>query len=505
MLAPVRTDAAEPRVRPAPQKRGVPTELLILAGITIIGAALRFATITSQSYWYDEATTVRELQMSFGGMLHAVAHTESTPPLYYVLGWVWAKLFGTGEAGLRSLSAIAGVAAIPVAYLCGRDLVSRAAGLLAASFVAVSPFLIWYSQEARAYMLLALFCGLSFLFFVRALRAPTARNLGWWAACSSLAVLTHFFAGFAIAPEAIWLLVAARRRATILSVGAVAVVQAALIPLLVGDVGHRLLGWITDFPLSVRIEQVPVAFGLGSLYLDGSLTAHGLLIGALLIVALVGLVWFGADRAGRRAAALCGTVVATTLLVPLLLTQLGHDYYVARNLIGIWIPLAVLVAVACTANRTLPLGMALATLLLGAFVFAQVKVQSDAAYQREDWRGAAAALGRGSVSRAIVAPQQTTGALIPLSVYLPRATESATKPAVVSEIDVIGFAGQRISSSLPAGVRLISTRTLGQLLVARFSLSAATRLTPAALDARAAALIGVASAGGPVLLEPAGA
>src|SRR5205823_9773901 len=127
-----------------------------------------------QSYWVDEATTVRELHLSFGGMLHAVATNESTPPLYYGLAWVWAKVLGTGEVGLRSLSALSGVAVIPVVYLAGRELGSRRAGVYAALLAALSPFLIWYSQEARAYMLLTLVCALSFLFFARALRRPSS-------------------------------------------------------------------------------------------------------------------------------------------------------------------------------------------------------------------------------------------------------------------------------------------------------------------------------------------
>ena len=48
-------------------------------------------------------------------MLHAVKVSESNPPLYYVLAWGWAKAFGTGEVGLRSLSALFGAATVPVA------------------------------------------------------------------------------------------------------------------------------------------------------------------------------------------------------------------------------------------------------------------------------------------------------------------------------------------------------------------------------------------------------
>ena len=72
---------------------------------------------------------------------------------YLLVAWPWAKVFGTGEVGLRSLSAGLGVGLVPLIYLCGNELVSRRAGLVAAAFAAVNPFMVWYSQEAREYML----------------------------------------------------------------------------------------------------------------------------------------------------------------------------------------------------------------------------------------------------------------------------------------------------------------------------------------------------------------
>ena len=131
---------------------------------------------------------------------------ETTPPLYFVLMWGWAHIFGIGEIALRSVSTLAGIALVPIAYLSARELYSRWAGVVAAAFVAVNPFMIWFSQEARAYMLLALFTGAGFLWFVRARDDPSRRNLTWWVVCSGLALMTHFFAGFAVAPEALWLL-----------------------------------------------------------------------------------------------------------------------------------------------------------------------------------------------------------------------------------------------------------------------------------------------------------
>ena len=108
--------------------------------------------------------------------MEAVGFSESAPPLYYALAWVWTQLTGTGEVGLRSLSALAGVATVPVAYLLGAELRGRRAGIVAAALVAVNPMLLWYSQEARGYALLALLTAAAALYFVRALDARRRRT-----------------------------------------------------------------------------------------------------------------------------------------------------------------------------------------------------------------------------------------------------------------------------------------------------------------------------------------
>src|SRR5206468_11333453 len=137
----------------------------VLVGLIALGAALRLWRIGHQSYWLDEAFTANIARRDFGGMLDGVRHTESTPPLYYVLAWAWERVFGWHEAGLRSLSALFGVAAVPAAYAAARERFSHRAALLAAALFAVNPYFVWYSQEARAYALLVLLCTLPLLFF----------------------------------------------------------------------------------------------------------------------------------------------------------------------------------------------------------------------------------------------------------------------------------------------------------------------------------------------------
>jgi uncharacterized membrane protein len=88
--------------------------------------------------------------------------------------------------GLRSLSALFGTATVPVAYLVGRELIGRRAGLGLAAIVAVEPMLVWYSQDARAYALLVLLSSAALLFLLRARRTGRGRDLAWWAVFSAL-------------------------------------------------------------------------------------------------------------------------------------------------------------------------------------------------------------------------------------------------------------------------------------------------------------------------------
>jgi uncharacterized membrane protein len=112
----------------------------LIAAITLVAAALRFSTLGLQSYWYDEAVTVRLVGAGPYSMLHSAAGSESTPPLYYVVAWIWTRVFGSTEIGLRSLSALCGTLAVPLAYEAGRQLVSRPAGALTAALATSHSF-----------------------------------------------------------------------------------------------------------------------------------------------------------------------------------------------------------------------------------------------------------------------------------------------------------------------------------------------------------------------------
>src|SRR5205085_9760107 len=108
----------------------------VLAALTVLAAILRFSTLHVQGYWFDEAVTVRLVQGGFGHMLSSIGGSESTPPLYYALAWLWVRAFGHGVVALRSLSARVGPAFRPVAYAAAAELASRRVALTAAALAA---------------------------------------------------------------------------------------------------------------------------------------------------------------------------------------------------------------------------------------------------------------------------------------------------------------------------------------------------------------------------------
>jgi mannosyltransferase len=505
MLLPARSAAAVARADRASWPLGSDGGTWLLIGIMVLAAVLRFATIGSQSYWLDESQAVHELRLSFGGMLTAWSSYEWNPPLYLLIAWPWAKLFGTGETGLRSLSALLGIAVVPLIYLCGRELVSRRAGLVAAAFAAVNPFMIWYSQEAREYMLLVALCAASLLCFARAWRAPSGRTMLWWALLSALALLTQYFAAFLVAAEGLALVYRARSRASVVALGAVGVVVLALVPHVIPRL-DRPAQFIVSLPLSLRLQQVPITFGLNTLY-QSNIVSDGLIGGAALAAILIALLVVGAGERELRGAGLAAGLAAAVLLVPLLLAGLGHDDYIARGLMPAWIPLAIVIAAACTARGARVPGAALAVALLAMFVYAGIRIGGDARrFQKPDWRGVAAALGRATSRRAIVAYDGVFAAG-PLSVYLPGVPWSGPglapltgRRVTVYEVDIVGSTTQRLAA-LPAGTRLIGSRGVDGYRVDRFALQRPWSLSPAAIGARASTLLGPAQPNPSVMIQ----
>jgi hypothetical protein len=477
-----------PRLRDALARAGTPVsaEVWVLVGLIALAAAIRILTINNQSLWMDESLTAYEARLPFGAMLHTVTSIETTPPLYFVLVWGWAKVFGTSAVALRAISTLAGIALVPIAYLAARELASRRAGVIAAALVTVNPFLIWFSQEARAYMLLAALTGAGFLWFLRARNEPSRRNLGLWAVCSALAVTTHFFAGFVVAPEALWLLWTARNRAAFVAVAMVGAVQLAMLPFAIADTGHGT-GWIASVPRLHRLATMVAEWGASLLSRRVTFPVVFGAAGVLVVLVAVLVLCSGESRL-RRAAGVAAVVGGFAVFAPLALGLFGQDYFLSRNVIPAFVPLVSVIAIACATPRAPVAGALLAAILLAMFSGAAIYVQTHASLERPDWRNVARALGPAPVPRAVLAADGTTAD--PLKIYMPHVNwvQPQQRRVLISEIDVVGAtkhlllrpdspAGAPVpSTAAPRGARLISRFRVDNWVVGRFALVHPRRL-----------------------------
>ncbi len=185
-----------------------------LVGIIGLAFLLRALSLDAQSMWRDEVDALR-FALTFWERLQAarqplqlwaeVKTLLTQPgwngPLFFLLLRPWIGLVGSRAYALRFFSLLFGVLMVPLSAMLGRRLLNRTAGLLAALFVATSPYLVWYSQELKMYSLVP-FLALLALYALH--RAVTEGGKGWWGlviVATTLAFYTHILAAFLIPLE----------------------------------------------------------------------------------------------------------------------------------------------------------------------------------------------------------------------------------------------------------------------------------------------------------------
>jgi mannosyltransferase len=169
--------------------------LLLL--LTAVGAIMRLYNLGFNSLWLDEISTYRYAIGSFEGMWQMMSTgTDYSPPLFFVLEHFMLQVLGVTEWSMRIIPAIFSIATIPAIYLVGKEFKDKYVGLIAAAFFTFSPFLLWYSQDARPYGVALFFVTVMFLFYLKAEKSDNTQSWKDWAlfgAFSALAFWTHYY------------------------------------------------------------------------------------------------------------------------------------------------------------------------------------------------------------------------------------------------------------------------------------------------------------------------
>lgn len=176
-----------------------------LIAICIMGFLLRLFHISYESMWFDEiASFVAVREPTLAEVIETTYVTERTPPLYLVLLHGWTKVFGFSEFSMRVPSAICGFLTIPVMYILAKSLFGNRGALLSSLLLSISPFHIWYSQEARSFTMLVLLTLSSIVFFLRIFLGqtrPARHDYLLYVSVTCLAMYTNYLALFTIIAE----------------------------------------------------------------------------------------------------------------------------------------------------------------------------------------------------------------------------------------------------------------------------------------------------------------
>ncbi len=190
-----------------------PVALLV---IVVLGTAVRFNHLNDQSVWYDEVVSIRHLAEP---TLVQFLTTErlkdpAMVPVYFVMQYYWAKMFGPSPEAVRALSIVISLVGMAFIYLLGKEAAGRLAGLIAAFCLALNLQHIYYAQEIRMYALQITLAIVSTYAFTKAL---STRKTRWWLfniAANYLLMWTHLFSIFLLFVECAFLCYWAARQKT---------------------------------------------------------------------------------------------------------------------------------------------------------------------------------------------------------------------------------------------------------------------------------------------------
>jgi mannosyltransferase len=407
--------------------------------LAAVAALLRWSGLAAQSLWWDEGYTLWVCSFSPREIWHVLS-TEQTPPLYYVLLRCWMSWFGSSDAALRSLSALFGIASIPLVYSIARKvLVDKKSVILAMLLYAVSFYQIWYAKEARCYALLGFLSAGIVYYILRSIEKPSLVHLSVLVLCLAASLYTHNMAFFYLPGAALlWMIYPGEMRIRSRIRDATIVFSATL---------FLYLPWVPNLRSQMRIIQrgfwvpVPKARDL----LDSLSVLLGLdtrtfqtvsrdlfrvhnaklfgfwtwapVIFAVFLVCVVGGFYkvLPADR--RRTVAILAYSVLPIVLV-FTYSHFSNPVYINRAFLGSCVPLslAVCVPIAFQTGRRKIWFQVIGTMVaVGAALSAWGYLRQE---QKEDWRGVAEQLAKLPKTRRVVVVVPNHGQML-ISHYAP--------------------------------------------------------------------------------------
>jgi Concanavalin A-like lectin/glucanases superfamily/Dolichyl-phosphate-mannose-protein mannosyltransferase len=354
------------------------------AAVLVVGLTLRIFALGGKSFSEDEGYTISVARGSVGQIWTSLISDHV--PLYFGVMWLWARAVGEAEWVVRLPSVVFGIACLGAVLAIGADLGHRRAGLIAAFLGAVSPFAVYWSQEAKP---VTLQMAIAVWSTWALLRATRRRQRRWWAAwwvLSLVGIYSHYYHGFVLIGQGLWILIShlGRRdwRAALALAGSQVVLVLAFLPWVFGH-ADLISRQVPQFarPAPVPLPSLVTAASTALLAGDPGQGAPlpidlPLGIGAASVVAL-GLLSVARERRLVPVVTLSAVVIATTLIGAHVLDQ-QVPHFAPRYLIGVLPLVHLLVALGLeTLFASIAIVQALGLAALGALTVAWGSITFD--------------------------------------------------------------------------------------------------------------------------------
>jgi hypothetical protein len=306
----------------------------------VLGGALMRVPRLFDSFWYDEVFTARLAGLPIE-QLGAAVRGDVHPPLWYVIDWAAARVFGMSEPALRLPAFVFGVLLIVYAYRLAKVLgLNERTALVYAALIAVLPAALYYSAEARGYSLLALLAfgaligvleDRPWVYLAHAALLPLVHNIGY----VYLAVFTVLYLSPALRASPL-----RARRGARFAFSALALLPGLLwLPTMLAQSGDIVDGfWLQPINLGLALSVVTDMSVTRAIHTEFVAVVMVIAIGATLVGLASYWRWMLYSPRGRAYSAL---VIGVPVLLALA-AWLWAPVYLTRALLPVGLGLALL-------------------------------------------------------------------------------------------------------------------------------------------------------------------
>lgn len=356
---------------------------ILLAGLIVLAAFLRFWHLGSRGFFIDEGFSWAIAKLPWGEFLRTLTTRTGEMPLHYLVTKLWISI-GDSETVLRIPSAIFGIAAVVLISEAGKVLYSRSAGIFAGSFLTVHLFAIKFSQETRTYPLVMMLVAAGWLLLARAVRDSTRRNWIWFCLVAIATVYAHLLAAFSVAAQLLTVLLFLTKEIGWRRIGeSVALIAVGVAPAALYALVHKPdLEWIKSTRLPIFLEFLDDVSGMRGNWIQ---TALVLLLFAVVVVAF--FVAIARERSGWNVWALSVPVIGFIApVLAIIVFSTDQPVFVPRYLAYVVVPL--LLGLGWLCSRTAPkFDVAAVSILVVLFAWPLSDYYSESSrYKDPDWQ-----------------------------------------------------------------------------------------------------------------------